>query len=281
MKLLCMGDFEGKLPKKYIDLIKKENIDAVVSTGDYPPFSLKKIFFEHIYASIFDIELWEVVGKKTYKEKTRGDNLKGEEVMKKLNKLPVPVFSVLGNHDYSIPDDVADVDEDRYGWDWDLKERTFLVRAIKKYKNIKRIDYRYAIFGDYVFIGARGHSFPGKVNSKAFRKHKKILDSLFKKFKGKKIIFVSHNVPYNTKLDKVTSEDAHELAQGGHYGSKLVRRVIDQHKPMLYVGGHVDEGRGKQQMGKTLVVNCGAIHDGKCAIIEINNKNKINVKFID
>lgn len=279
MKILAMGDFEGKLPKKYIDLIKKEKIDCVVSTGDYPPFSLKKVFFDYVYANPFPIEVWDIIGKKKYMEKTRGDHIKGEEVMKKLNKLSVPVFSVLGNHDYSLPNDVADFDEDEE-WEWAKKEKTFLAKAMAKYKNIKRIDYRYSIFGDYVFIGARGHSFPGKVKSKAFRKHKKILDGLFKRFKDKKIIFVAHNVPYKTKLDKVTSKDAHEIAQGENYGSKLVRRVIDKNQPLLFIGGHVDEGRGKQKLGKTLAVNCGAIHDGKCAIIEINNKNKINVKFL-
>ena len=280
MKILAMGDFDGKLPKKYIDLVKKEKIDLVVCDGDYPPFSLRKEFFDYIFPSIFDIELWDVVGKKEYKEKTRADHIAGESVMKKLDKLSVPVLTVLGNHDYSIPDDVADFGKPEDAWKWDWNEKDFLVKALKKYKNIRRIDYKFAVFGDFVFIGARGHSFPGQVKSKAFRKHKKILDKLFKRFKGKKIIFVSHNSPYDTKLDKITSKEAHEIVKDKHYGSKLVRRVIDQHQPILSISGHVDEGWGKQKLGKTLAVNCGAVHDGRVAVIEISDKGKIDVRFI-
>lgn len=280
MKILAVGDFDGKFPKKYVDIINKEKIDLVVSDGDYPPFSLRQEFFDYIYPSIFDLELWDIVGKKKYKEKTRADHIAGESVMKKLDKLFVPVFTVLGNHDYPIPDDVADVEKPKNVWKWDWNEKNFLVKALEKYKNIKRIDYSFAEIGDYVFIGARGHSFPGRVKSKAFKKHKKILDKLFEKFKGKKIIFVSHNSPYNTNLDKITSKDAHEIARGKHYGSKLVRRTIDKHQPILSISGHIDEGWGKQKLGKTIAVNCGAIHDGRSAVVEINNKGKIDVRFL-
>ena len=38
MKILAVGDFNGKFPKKYEDIIKREKIDVVISDGDYPPF---------------------------------------------------------------------------------------------------------------------------------------------------------------------------------------------------------------------------------------------------
>jgi len=159
-----------------------------------------------------------------------------------------------------------------------------LSKSIKKYRNIKRFDYSYAKFREYVFIGARGHSFPGLVKSKAYKKHRQKLEKLFKKFrkenKERKVIFVSHNVPYNTKLDKVTAKDAHKKAKGKHFGSKLVRRIIDKYQPVLYLGGHIDEGRGKQKIKRTLAVNSGPVHDGKGSIIEISDKGKVKVKFI-
>lgn len=283
MKILCVGDFDGKFPKKYLDIIKKEKIDLVVSDGDYPPFTLKKEFFEYVYASIFDIELWEVVGKKRYNEATRKDQLAGESVLKKLNELPIPVLTVLGNHDHPF-DDVMDMENSRNDWEWDRKERTFFSRVLKKYKNIKRIDYSYAKVGDFVFIGARGSSFSGEVKSKGYKKYRAKLEKLFKKFakenKQGKVIFVSHNSPYNTKLDKVTAEDAHEIAKGKHVGSKMFKAILKKYQPLLSISGHIDESWGKQKIGKTLAVNCGAVHDGRGAIIEINDKNKINVKFI-
>ena len=148
------------------------------------------------------------------------------------------------------------------------------------------LDYSYTKFKDFIFIGARGHSFPGKVKSKAYKKHRKILENLFKKFgkenKEKKVIFVTHVSPYNTKLDLITSEDAHKKVKGKHYGSKLFRRIIDKYQPALALSGHFEESKGKQKIGKTLCVNAGAVHRGGGAIIEIleNKKGKIKVRFI-
>lgn len=285
MKILAVGDFEGKFPKKFEDIIKKEKIDIVLANGDYCTFSLRKEFFEHVYANPFAPELWEIVGKKKYKEKVIYDHKKGEDVLKKLNKLPIPVLTVFGNNDYPLPDDVSDYKPNKENyWKWDWERIFFFAKLLKKYKNIGRIDYRYAKFKGFVFIGARGHSFPGHVKSKSYKKHRKKLDDLFNKFKKenkqRKVVFLSHNVPYQTKLDMITSKGADERARGKHYGSKLFRRIIDKYQPVVSVAGHVDEGMGKQKIGKTMAVNCGPAHDGKGAIIDIEDKGKVKVKFI-
>lgn len=283
MKILAIGDFHGRFPKKYEKIIKEEKIDIVLSNGDYPPFSLEKYFFKYIYSSIFLINLWEIIGKKKYKEIVTRDHKQGEEVLKKLNKLHVPVFTVFGNHDYPSSD-VMDLGKPKDAWEWEWRSWNFFPRVLKKYKNIKRIDYKYAKFGGYVFIGARGSSFPGRVKSQAFKRHGKKLDDLFRKFvkenKRGKVIFLSHNVPYKTKLDKITAKDADVLARGEHYGSELVRRVIEKFHPILHLGGHISEGMGKQKLGSTLMVNVGAVHNGKGAIIDMD-KGKVKVKFIN
>ena len=186
MKILAVGDFEGKFPKKYIKIIKKEKIDLVVSDGDYPPFSLKKLFFKHVYAKN-DVELWDIIGKKKYKEMVMNDLKKGVEVFKKLNNLKIPVFTVFGNHDYP-PNDITDYKIS--DWKFDKERNFFLPNSIKKYKNIKRFDYSYAKFREYVFIGARGHSFPGLVKSKAYKKHRQKLEKLLF------IIFFPHHIPH-------------------------------------------------------------------------------------
>lgn len=284
MKMLCLGDFDGKFPKKYEDIIRREKIALVVIDGDYPPFSLKKDFFKYVYKRK-NVDLWDFIGKRRYKKSTIIDHKKGEEVMKKLNKLSVPVISSVGNHDYNIPNDVSDVKKPkgkRYWW-WAWDRKTYLANALKRYKNIKRIDYSYMEFGDYVFIGARGHSFPGKVKSKAYKKHRKILEKLFKRLSKKnnerKLIFVSHVSLYNTKLDLINAKDAHKAVKGKHYGSKMFRRLIDKYQPVLSISGHFDESQGKEKIGKTLAVNVGAVNNGTGAIIEIN-EGKIKVKFI-
>ena len=96
----------------------------------------------------------------------------------------------------------------------------------------------------------------------------------------KKVIFVSHNVPYNTKLDKITSKEAPKQVRGKHFGSKLARRVINAYHPVLAVGGHIHESVGKQKLGKTLVLNPGSATEGKAMIVDIEDKGKIKVKVI-
>lgn len=284
MKMLCLGDFDGKLSKKYKDIIKKEKIDILVVDGDYPPFSLKNDFFRYVYKKK-DVNLWDFIGKENYKKAVIADHEKGEGVMKELNKLPIPVISSVGNHDYDIPDDGMDVKKlrgKRY-WKWAEDRGTYLASALKKYKNIKRIDYSYYEFNNYVFVGARGHSFPGKVKSKAYKKHRKVLENLFKKFskknKERKLILVTHVSPYNTKLDLITAKDAPKVAKGKHYGSKMFRRLIEKYQPVLSLSGHFDESQGKQKIGKTLAVNVGAVNKGGGAIIDINDW-KVKVKFV-
>jgi len=70
MKLLVVGDFHGKFPKKIKSLVKKEKIDLVISIGDYLAFTYRKLWFKHCYGN--DIDLWEIIGKKKFKELESG-----------------------------------------------------------------------------------------------------------------------------------------------------------------------------------------------------------------
>jgi len=279
MKILVIGDFHGKFLSKLNNLTKK--VDLVVSLGDYPSWSLKKEFFQYCYKKK-DVQLWEKVGKKRYKEESIKDLKKGKEIIEKLNKFPVPVFSVLGNYDHPS-DDVHDLKKKKGKkfWKWDEDKAYYFSKLIKNYQNIRRIDYQSFEFKGIVFIGARGHSYPGKVKSKAYKKYKKILDKLFNKNKNKKIIFVTHIGPYETKLDKITDKNAHKIAKGKHYGSKMFKRLITKWQPLLNLSGHFHENQGKDKIRKTVIVNSGAIEQNKFAIVDIDEeKGKVkSVKF--
>lgn len=299
MKILAIGDFHGKFPKKFERLIKKEKIELVVSLGDYPPFHYRKLWFEHCYGK--DVELWEVIGKKKYREIIMKDLRMAEDAIKALDKLPVPVYTVLGNIDWPSPDDIADLKSSssrgKKNNQPNFDRKDVLAKRMKKYKNVRRFDYKSLRFGDYIFIGMRGHSAPGSVKSKAYRKHKTILDKLFKKYRKEnkkgKIIFVSHNIAHNTKLDKLTLKAVKfALKSAGvkdkkpiedrkrHYGSKMARRVINTYQPLLHLGGHVHESMGKDRIGKTILVNPGAAHEGNAAVIEIIDGRVKSVKFV-
>src|SRR3989344_4901248 len=265
MNILAIGDFHGTFPNKFYKIINKEKIDVVVSNGDYPPFHYRKLWFKHCYG--VDTRLWQVIGKKKHKALITKDLDMAEVPLKKLNDLNVPVLTVLGNIDIGN-DDISD----RYDkiksklLKWERSGEFF--SRLEKYKKLKRFDYSFVKFRDYIFVGMRGGSAPGMVKSKAFRKHKKILDKLFKKFnkenKEGKVVFVSHNIAYGTKLDEISLKSKsfalktykknikkknRKFNKDRHYGSKMARRIINQYHPILHIGGHIHEGRGKQKLG--------------------------------
>ncbi len=280
MKIALIGDFHGKFPLRLKQEIQRQKVDLIISIGDYLPFFYRELWFKHCYRK--EVDLDEIIGKKKYQKLIKEDIRRGSLVFKKLDDLGIPVFSVLGNVDYPFPDDV--LDEKKIKKKMYIKYLDF-IKTLKKYSNIKRIDYSYQKFNGFVFIGMRGHSFPGIVKSKAFRKHKRLLERLFRKFRKEneqgRVIFVSHNIPYNTKLDKVVSKNANKKVIGKHLGSKLARRIVEQQKPLLAVGGHIHEGFGQDKIGKTIILNSGSLAEGKMIFIDLEEKGKIRkIKFI-
>lgn len=278
MKLLAIGDFHGKFPEKLKKIAKRKNIDLIVSVGDFMPFSYRKLWFRHCYKT--DKELWEVVGKKKVKNWLLRDLKSGEKILRQLDNIAknIPIISVSGNLDRTKWEDAIDYKKPKWGW----YEQDFFTPIIKKFKHIKIFDYSFIKFNEIVFIGMPNTSFSGRVKSKNYKKMRKRLDRLFKKFKNEKIIFVSHNVPYKTRLSKVKSKDATDEVQGIDKGSKLVRRIIESHQPILNLCGHMHENQGKCKIGKTVVINTGAACEGKAAVIEIDEeKGKMkHINFI-
>src|SRR3989304_3194585 len=246
MRILAIGDFHGKFPKKFEKIIKKKKVDLVVSNGDYPPFHYRKLWFKHCYGK--DTELWEVIGKKKYKTMIMEDLRRAGIALKALNKLPVPVYTVLGNIDWPDTGDVIDIPKGiaKAMLTWDRKD-TF-AKILKKYK---------------------------------------------KENKEKRVIFVSHNIAYKTKLDKISTKNQKAALKWyygkkfnkkkkykRHYGSKMARRIVNQYHPLLHIGGHIHEGRGKQKLGKSWLINPGSAHEGKAAIIELGAGKVKKIKFI-
>jgi Icc-related predicted phosphoesterase len=278
MRILAIGDFHGTVPKNLKGIVKKEKIDLIVSIGDYNAFTYRKLWFELCYGK--DVELWEIIGKKKFKE-LEIENLKtGEKPLRELNKLRVQVLTITGNVDRTKWS--QEIDEKKPKWKWPHQD--LFSESLKKYPNIKCFDYSFAKFKDLIFIGYPKSSFPGRIKSKSYGGNRKRLEKLFERFskdnKNKKVIFVEHNVPYDTKLDIITDKKAHRIVKGKHYGSKLARRMIEKYQPVLAIGGHIHENQGMDKIGKTLIMNVGSAHEGKMAVIEIKEKEKIKVRLI-
>src|SRR3990167_3643620 len=109
MKILAIGDFHGEFPKKFNKIIDEEKIDLVVSLGDYSPFHYRELWFKYCYGK--DVELWEIIGKKKHRRLVMEDMKRAENTLNKLNRLPIPVYTILGNIDYPSPDDIGDYKE--------------------------------------------------------------------------------------------------------------------------------------------------------------------------
>ena len=122
-------------------------------------------------------------------------------------------------------------------------------KECQRLKNTKYIHKAILTIGDYAFIGHGGEGFALK--SREFEQfHRKTSEKLRKLRKeGKKIIFISHQPPHNTRLDYIWA----------HHGNKSYRKFIDKEKPELAISGHLHETQGKYDtIGKTVVINPGA-----------------------
>jgi Icc-related predicted phosphoesterase len=130
--------------------------------------------------------------------------------------------------------------------------------------------------GVTVWLVGFGSALPG-INNNFVKNEPEIYDALtnlFISLKGEKnlddkVILVSHNPPYNTKLDQ-----AH---MSPNVGSKSLRKIIEEYQPDICLCGHIHESFGIQELIKTKCVNPGAIRDGQAAVIEINKDIQIRL----
>lgn len=79
---------------------------------------------------------------------------------------------------------------------------------------------------------------------------------------GIPVILISHVPPYNTRVDM--------LRNGKHVGSSAVRSYIEKHQPDVCITGHIHEARGEDYIGKTHIVNPGALIQGGWVEITYN-----------
>jgi len=77
-------------------------------------------------------------------------------------------------------------------------------------------------------------------------------------------ILVTHVPAYDTTLDYTP--------RAGHIGSRSVRDVIEERKPLVHVCGHVHESRGIDNIGETMLINPGPYFQGYYGEIELGDE---------
>ena len=70
-----------------------------------------------------------------------------------------------------------------------------------------------------------------------------------------------------------------DLVGAVHTGSKAVRKMVEEKKPILLICGHIHEYEGKEILGDTLIVKLAPAEKLRAAEIMIDDA--IDVKFID
>lgn len=151
---------------------------------------------------------------------TFGNGLKYN--LKKLNSLGKKVYVIPGNHE----------------------EGTDFGVVMAEFPNLINLDRRAAVVGDYVFLGHGGGGFT--LQDASFRK---ISREWYGKYNGKKIVLVTHQPPYGTKLDQLRQ---------GYVGNKDYTAFILRIKPKLALSGHLHETVGLVDvLGETKIANPG------------------------
>jgi len=272
MKIIAIGDFHGSFPDKLKNRILKEKPDYIISIGDYGDNSkYRKIVFKN-WDALSRISLKDLIGKKRFNKLMSGIKKSAEQMLQKLDKLGIKIFSITGN-----------------GEGFDKFTPTVLKKMFSKCKNIDLIYNQTRKLGDWQILGicsyrgvnAKLKEFSDIKETVKYKckdiKWNLTLKKLFSKMKNPaKTIFLGHDVPYNTKMDMVDYPSS--PMHGKHIGDEYFRKYIEKYQPALMICGHMHETQGKIKLGKTVVVNTGAAMDGQAAIIELSKK--IKVEFI-
>lgn len=222
MKILAIGDPHGKLPKNLDKIIKKRKIEIIIVTGEIPPAP-----FEVFYPKHMRKKYNPSYGNKIYKK-----------LVKKLCSYGLPVIVLKGNA-YVTSEGVK-----------------FVKKLFKKYKNLYykrtgkvRLKGRNFILFDMIWekwaYKWLSDSFLNRM-TKYDRFRIKELNKLLKETDNP--ILISHIPPYSY-LDTVPKV--------GHVGSKVILKAIKKYKPKYVLCGHIHEGKGRKNIGKTIVYNLG------------------------
>jgi len=255
MRFLIIGDLHGNKPN-----IHFTEFDAIVAPGDFCSDAVRKYAFK---AQREGTIWYKLIGKRKARKFINKSLSDGRKVLEYLNSFGVPVYVVPGNWDWTQRDDP----------DWPFLKHNHYKSIIDRLSNIIDVHFKLKDAGEYQIIGygvSSGPEFPqykeeleglkpGELSDLKKKYESKLarLVKLFEKSKktSKPTIFLSHNVPLNTRLDKITNKESSKYNY--HYGSLIARDIIEEYQPLVCIGGHMHEHFGKCKIGRTTVINAG------------------------
>ncbi len=278
MKFLIVGDLHGNMPKLHF-----KGFDAIIAPGDFCSDATRPFMFQAMRESTKEkpVKWYDLLGRKEAKVMIKQSLADGRKILERLNEVGVPVYAVPGNWDWVGRD-----------LDWSYLAKDYFPTLTKGLKNIVNVYHKSVDIGDYVILGHGVSSEP------EYPQHKEVLEqtsaeelaklkksyvstskklvSLFKKA-TKPVIFMSHNVPFNTKIDMITNKESPKY--GYHFGSLIAREMIDQFQPLVCIGGHMHEHFTSCKVGKTVAINAGFGSDVN-VWLELEGNNIKDLQFV-
>ncbi len=255
MDFVVVGDLHGWKPS-----VGSRDGD-ILCVGDVCSSELRPLIFKALKIRMkhpeHDLAWWDIIGKITAKDMSRLSWENGRKVLEAFNKTGKKTYLVPGNWDW-MPG----------GLPWKFKTYPDLVKGLK---NVHDVHMRAKNAGEYTIIGYGDHSGPELPQTKRDQKRakdneimtllkeeynrtKRKLENLFKKAK-KPVIFLTHNVPHGTRLDKIL--DRRSPRYGEHFGSVIVKELVQKYKPAVCVGGHMHAPFMKTKIDNTVCINAG------------------------
>ncbi|HLD05123.1 MAG TPA: metallophosphoesterase [Candidatus Nanoarchaeia archaeon] len=275
MKILCIGCLHGTFPSKAYAIAKKEGIQLILCPGDLADGGyMRNLEFKYWHKLHEGLSLETLVGKKKLKQAGE-HSLKSQAIMaKKLEKFKLPVLVIAGNHDYMM-EDLSAKNKNKY-------KKYTLEHLASHSKHLHFVQMGVGNFHGQEIGCISGYRVPslkeftrpsGKVPAQIrLMNHfwDLQLKTIFKSFTHKKeAIFMCHDPPYHTKLDKIRNKSS--PLDGKHLGDEYVLKYIKKYQPRYVVCSHMHENQGMIKIGKTTVVNCGPAYKGRFAIVDLNN----------
>lgn len=270
MKFLVVGDLHGQPPR-----VVDESFDAVIVPGDVcGDAGIKPLMMQAVEARTRGedvVDWWDMVSREEARRLVDESVDAGRQVLSRLDELGVPVFVVPGNWDWTGYEDVS----------WELmSENLFESRVVAGFENVVNCEDAVVEFEGVSLIGygrvngpelveVRGYADVSEEELSESREHFEELVEFFSflfEEAANPVVFLAHNVPYGTSLDVI--ENAESAVDGLHYGSNVVRELVERFKPLITIGGHIHEHYGTDTIGDSVCLNAGFGSD-KATIVEV------------
>ncbi len=260
MKILILGDPHGKLPKNINAIVKENKVELILITGDLGKCDLAR------KQDIGDIKREKqnlpekIHSKKEIKKAWIEIYNSSIKILKQLSKL-APIYFIKGNVELQDKEIKKKSQELKIKFPLlfsairKIPNVFYLNNKIKKFKNLRIAGLEHFLDNSWI------KEFKEKDFETIFRAKINTLHAkkVLQKF-GKIDILLCHAPPYKI-LDKVTSSYAPKHWKGKHAGSKVILDYIKKKQPKYVFCGHIHEGKGKAQIGKTTIYNIGSCGD--------------------